>query len=129
MELLIQTQDALARAVELSDQFKYQEGYNALFTVLNGIHSKLGYVAQHKETVEAIVEMGGDLVNYASSTRDMVRKVDNIRENNYEKVTEQLTNEIQLATNEIGNSDCKPYRAILSWSQSNRNPVKDNANW
>ena len=45
MEVLIQTQDALARAVELSDQFKYQEGYNALFTVLNGIHSKLGYVA------------------------------------------------------------------------------------
>ena len=38
--------------------------------------------------------MGGDLINYASSTRDLVRKVDTIRDNNFEKVTDQLKSEI-----------------------------------
>jgi hypothetical protein len=100
--VLIETQDVLANAVQISDQYKYQTGYNSLLTVLNGIHSKLGYVSKHKEAVEAIIDMGADLINYAGSTRDLVRKVDSIREANYDKVSDQLNSEIQLANQEIG---------------------------
>lgn len=72
------------------DNFQRKSGFSSFFTVLNGLHSKLGYIGKHIDIVEQIIDMTAELVAYIDATRDLLRKTDDIREENFQKVSQNL---------------------------------------